>query len=293
MKTKLQLLIAVLMIFKFDILSSQTTSFPTENAVWKNYCHFEGFYSNSIQEFVGDSLHNGLNYQKISSSNNFFNTDNSGLTRVDNNRVYFIPKDSINEILLYDFNLELGDTFQINSYFQVTNTNYVTVVGVDSIMTFDGVHRKVFYLSEGTNWIEGIGAEYGSITFPWYFISISGDCHLYCYSRDSIDVYEKQYYRYIDYDFLTYGCTGLITSISETEQLSNLIVYPNPFDDEIIIKTTLHEVEQLTLYNSNLKIVDQTRNRNTLKLNSKLISGFYILEIKLNGKKYYRKVIKK
>jgi len=294
MKTKLQLLITFLMVFKIDVLFCQSTSFPEENAIWSKYCEFEGFIdSDTFQQLEGDSIYNGIEYQKISFSNDFFSSDNSGLTRVDNEAVYFIPKDSLNEVLLYDFNLQVGDTFHIDPYFQITNINFVTVIEIDSIMTNDGINRKVFHFSEGTNWIEGIGALYGSTTFPWYFLSLSGDCHLYCYSENSMDVYEKQYYEFIDYDVFVYGCSGLVSSNSNVENKLKLSVYPNPFDDEIVIKSNLNEIELLRLYDSKFSIVAQNKNMKRLKLNSSITSGFYILEIIINGEKYYKKVIRK
>jgi hypothetical protein len=62
--------------------------------------------STETQTLIGDSLYNNLTYAKLSGSSSLTGED-SGLLRVENEKVFFIPKDSIEEILLYDFSLEV------------------------------------------------------------------------------------------------------------------------------------------------------------------------------------------
>ena len=63
------------------------------------------------------------------------------------------------EILLYDFNLHLGDTIHFGSTFR-------TVLNIDSIMFSDGIYRKRYQVDWGgpcmnDYWIEGMGSSLG------------------------------------------------------------------------------------------------------------------------------------
>src|ERR1700749_3933875 len=90
--------------------------FPDSNAVWTIgvYDVFGTFYSNYTYRMASantDTTISSINYKKI------FYFDSSGISlykgalrQATTRKVFFVPKDSLNENLLYDFSANIGDT---------------------------------------------------------------------------------------------------------------------------------------------------------------------------------------
>lgn len=123
----MKLILFLLVFFPF-VLSAQSTSFPDSNVVFVN-----SFY----QEIPFGQI--GWPYQLMEVTN--FCVDGSdtiiasntykkviecpeqvyhGAYRSENRKVYFVPKDSTNQYLLYDFSVEVGDTIP-QVYFEYFN----------------------------------------------------------------------------------------------------------------------------------------------------------------------------
>lgn len=293
MEFQLKHYITLLLLAHFTLIFSQSTSFPTGNASWSYSFHFEESVFFDNHQLDGDSLYDGITYQKITNSVDPYNGDNSGLLREENKVVYFVPKDSLNEVVLYDFNLLVGDTFHIDPFFDFAAFPYVTVLYIDSIMTNDGIYRKFFQLSEGANWIEGIGADYGTITYPWYQYSLSGDSRLQCFSNDSLHVFEKIVTVTFGYETFQYDCDGLIINVEEIDPKQDFTIFPNPFNNELTVSVDSdNPIQKLTLYDTSLKMLGQSINESRLQLNQSLSSGMYFLEITINDKRFFQKVIR-
>ncbi|MFK7807472.1 MAG: T9SS type A sorting domain-containing protein [Saprospiraceae bacterium] len=294
MKTKLTLFLSLF--FLVNAVSSQSTMFPTDNAEWKYYFRFGGYNTDygATQEIAGDSLYGGYEYQIITASGNTFTGDDSGMFREEDHRVYFIPKDSINEIVLYDFNLSVGDTFYIDPYHQASTEEFNVVAWVDTIITFDNVPRKRMVMNQGSNWIEGVGAEFGSFTFPMHFLSVSGIDYLYCLTNDSIDVFEKQFSVSLGYyEEDIYGCNGVISSNKNLIHNNAFTISPNPFADRVVVLVEDgRAVESLSLFNISSELIAQEKDTQTLDLGNLVSSGLYFLAIEIDGKTYFEKIVK-
>lgn len=92
-----------------------------------------------LREDNGKVYANGDSYGAFVSDNPIFNADEP----------YF--SDSDGDHLLYDFTLGVGDTYPMNGD--------VHVEEISTIVTHDGIGRKVLHLSNGMNIIEGIGCQ--------------------------------------------------------------------------------------------------------------------------------------
>ena len=236
----------------------------------------------------------GKVYHQVTSSANPEGQD-AGMFREEDRKVYFIPKDSISELLLYDFNLELGDTFHLDPYLILApEIVYNVALGIDSIVTGDDIIRKRICFEQGGCWIEGVGPTYGSFTLPWHFISLSGDYYLYCFTNDSIDIFEKQFSIQVgDYEYEQVGCNGIISSDRDIYFNNNITVLPNPFTERIdVIAPENKSADKLKLYSLNSKIVASSIKSNTLILDEQIKPGLYILHIEIEGEVYYRKMLR-
>ena len=95
-------------------------------------------------------------------------------------KVYIYSFNALSEFLLYDFNLQVGDTF-ISQY--TTDGNPFIIDSVHTITTYDGVSRRIYYCNQPFNptvkyIIEGIGSSSGMYTSM--FDAIGGGTWLTC-----------------------------------------------------------------------------------------------------------------
>lgn len=141
---------------------------PAPGSVWGYavYCNFimnykPWGYSYRSDDFKDTVQSNGKTYTQWLSSNK--NVDKY-YTRYESNKV-FVFEDG-KEILLYDFNLTVKDTFKCQYSMGIRTTFLTMVVKSDSIITMqNGEKRRQLILQETSNdhvpgrltWVEGIG----------------------------------------------------------------------------------------------------------------------------------------
>jgi Secretion system C-terminal sorting domain len=138
-------------------------------------------------------------------------------------KVYFVPKFSSNDTILYDFNLNIGDT--IKTYVGSWGNPPTYVTSIDSILV--GTHYNKRFNLQGvgangdTSLIEGIGSTNGLLESLNEF---EANATLLCFSRDA------QTY------FPSYS-TGYCAPLSITENTTNneITISPNPTTSQTII----------------------------------------------------------
>jgi hypothetical protein len=191
--------LTILFVFiSFQISVAQDyVPFPDSNAIWTSYridvtcgdplyiCYFDQF------TLTGDTIIGTYSYNKIvrggSISNNYFGGIRNDIPE---KKVYFLKAYTDIDTLLYDFNINIGDTVPV-SY---TNSNVYpapwTVISIDSIFA-NGQYRKRFNISN-TGWetslIEGIGSVGG--LFEEYFYP-EGSSTLLCFFQNDSNVYPE------------------------------------------------------------------------------------------------------
>ena len=290
--------------------SQQYIEFPDSNARWNVYIMwFEIGYAKAY--FInGDTTINNYLYSRIFVTNNdsILDTTNGsyvGLIREDSTKkIYFLPnKDAIfecnvadsNEILLYDFGINVNDT--LTYYIDTLDTLHHIVVGIDSI-SIDGIFRKRFnintietsWLVRNSSWIEGIGSTLGLFNPLIY-----GNCppqayetNLICYLDENI-VYNTGYKNNCFY-------SALIGNVSK-DRVAEIKIYPNPSYDKIYIerKDNANDMVQLTIYNifNSPLLESELKTKNQIVLDiSNLPKGVYILQLKTNDDILTKKIIK-
>ena len=290
-------LVGVACFLQVKTTSAQENSYFQNNPLWKitadcsygGFCLKHEFYNYYTK---GDSLIDSLNYVQIfkraqgsltwnSSGPNFgcegtfvhFETQPTCFIRSSNKQMYIRMPNDTAEKLLYDFDLEVGDTLPVtyNNYFY-----NVTVAAIDSIFTPYG-YKKRFALA-GSTWsqylIEGIGHSRGLIE-P---LVNPSDCtfNLNCFGYNDSAYYPSA--------GLT--CDVAIGIIEQKAKIESS-VYPNPFSErttfyfnaslnqpELILHSVLGQ-KVLTLKGNNSNHLDLERGE--------LNSGVYFYEVKQNG----------
>jgi hypothetical protein len=243
-------------------------AFPTDSAVWRQSSanfNYPDWYQRDYKYYIqGDTLFSGNTYHKIfktvissyyiMGSNPTFEL-RSGPTMTDTNKyvgairedlskhVYFLP-DTItttSEILLYDFNLNVGDTlpysYNNSSYF--LGLNYVS--GIDSVLVGTQYHKRFKISASGyTNYvsiIEGVGSAFGLLEM--FIDPFEWSDFLICYSYNGQSVWTDSIGHPPTY---TPDCSlPALAGINEQSQKNQISIFPNPTTGIITIKTHISE----------------------------------------------------
>jgi len=282
----------------------QNTNFPIQDAQWSYHYYDSGddYFSFPSYTMHGDSVYNGINYQLI----------NSTLVRSDSNVVYFIPPNSVDEFVLYDFNIEVGDTFFLD-YVSWNNTactdpSFIVLSQIGTVTYEDNVERKKYYFGSGTlcgfgseafgEWVEGIGCITSDVLNPFYGLTVGGSTYLMCFNNNGTSVLEGTYYTSNYYNFWRlYGCGGEVLDewISiEDNDASKLSIGPNPFSNRLIINfDPIDQIDAIRIYNQNLQEITFQLNANEIKFQKNLEVGIYYCEVDfIDGRTLFKKLVK-
>lgn len=218
-----------------------------------NYCFGPTTEENYPIIMTGDTLINSQIYHKLNitsiqviSSTCGPNTTigYKGAIRQDSSikKVFIVPPFSSAEEVLYDFNLQVGDT--IAGYLGTTFSTMPEIVqSIDSVLVGGNYHKRweVNALYQ-IYFIEGVGSTYGLIAqLPGGNISDQPTRAINCFSVNNTTLYPA----------IPTHC-NLITSENAIDAITNQItVFPNPFSEVITIQTTLSfKSASLVIYNS-------------------------------------------
>lgn len=302
------ILIIIIFTITLDSFGQFGVQFPDSGAVWKETYWWQPspFFYNGIGDtyIEGDTVFNDTIYHKIYNlRRDVFCSDiiisepeysialrNDTIT----NKVYIRYNANTKEGLLYDYTLQVGDTLPLGIAGWVWD-NGVYVTSIDTIQTFDGISRKVWYLDfkyePFDGWpqiIEGIGSTsglFGGIEPYW-----EGWNELLCYWANGQEVWRSL-------RDTCYVITDSCASFGFNEKNYNEInIYPNPFQNYFRISNLpLNTKTNISLINFYGQVVHSQQfgnNNSDLKLETRnLQSGLYILTIRMSDNKIIRKKI--
>jgi hypothetical protein len=166
-------------------------------------------YMNLYYHYITDTIINGQNYKQLVDSaimwsSQFIVYEKCCFIREDTiaNKVYILLKDGIintagnsssfldtNELLLYDYNLKLGDTFNTVVYGSSAITYPFVVTNVDSVEINNYYHKRWHLADSATGYefaiIEGIGSS-GGIWYSIFHYVIEVNWELTCFFNPQI-----------------------------------------------------------------------------------------------------------
>lgn len=191
-----------------------------------------------------------------------------------NKRIYYRESVESNDTLLYDFNLELGDTLPTSYVYNPEWANIITVDQIDSI-TQNGISLKQYHLN-GAGWgnsylIEGVGSTHGLFSPIIGFFEFTWD--MTCYLN-----YEKMI-------FLggSYWCDQIPVDIEEVKDEQQAVIYPNPFDDAVSIDLPGTEDQAVTveiLNTTGQQVYSKITSGSHIRVNTKaIVSGLYFIRV--------------
>lgn len=236
------------------------------------------FYTISIS---GDTMINSTVYHKLEipfvfDIGNCPNTipGYKGAIRQDTlaRKVFFVTPNDTTEQLLFDFNMQVGDTVQ--GYTEDSAFGKDTVQAIDSILIGNS-YRKRWLLSPGANYyiqlIEGIGSTYAMMAQSWSYASNAPDYYLGCFSQNGITLYPDS----------TSNCQVIVGVISDYSKNISIVLFPNPFTNEFTIQTNTSELSEIIIRDISSRNILRQKFTNSVSLNTdQLARGLYIYEVR-------------
>lgn len=252
---------------KTDAQSSVYHPFPdlSDNPVWRvdfsNYFNMTpwcyGLNASYQYQYDNDTLIGQNTYHRLKRSGFYvgnggcmqYYTPNMpyvGALRDDSiaRKVYYIPKDSLQELVLFDFSLQVGDTIPT---YQDQLVNYPTrayITSIDSVLVGSSYHKRFNLQSFNVNAIveyviEGVGSRNGLVERLARDFSCPS---LICYRNNSNLLFQP---------YQTSSCILSFVGIGdEPSQQSDWTVYPNPASTFLDISGPGTAPEKIVLYNS-------------------------------------------
>jgi len=287
---KYYLLLAVLSFMMVCNTHSQTNiyhPFPDSNASWREMSWLSDIQINPNNPFViydehiislgGDTVIGNVHYKKLlqtgyrSCTNcndhpipwGFYTDSLIGALRQDTalRRVYFFNLSYSSEIILYDFNLQYGDTISDSVFVGIGGT----VTSVDSILVGNNYRKRFKIGAFKGHIIEGIGSAYGLLnTMAWYIEQGSG---LYCFNQDNFTYYNQDSIgSNSPFTDSSFDDCSLASGIKEIKNNVTLKIFPNPANNILYIHQTSDSDYQLIItdiigtimYNKTLNLIDNS-----------------------------------
>ena len=290
-----KLLFSILILLQTELCFSQSLyPFPLQNTTWSEYQIVDsifGYYCIGTLHYgyYNDTLINSNLYSKMYVNNNNssafdVNTaDYFGALRDVNGKIFIVPADSTNELLMYDFSLQqIGDTTEI---FFPCNVQF-TLNGIDTIVGINGNSVRELTLEvigslEEEIWIEGYGNILG------FNAPISYDClsqYTYIYSQNSCFFENGNTYIAPDYFSMGYQTCNCGNYWSIEDVISNkLIIFPNPTSEKLTITFSSNLRSEnlfITIFDFSGKVILHQYMQSEMELNiANLTNGIYLIRI--------------
>ena len=310
---KKSFLISALFLVSLVAKTQQYYPFPVSNARWiESVGWFEIGWDQTCY-LKNDTTIDNKTYNKVyhiydHSQHDTLNGTYLGCIREDSlKRVYFLPSTenpidcivpSTNELLLYDFNVKIGDTItyfiDTLEYYDTLRYLYNVITGIDSIEIKNEIRKRIEFSSYETlgsliktgYWIEGIGSTLGLLSPIQY-----SDCGPGAFTSELICYFEDESLLFSSWDSV-YCSTVQIDKIFSKDNL--LKIYPNPTNGLISIELNKKKQSTIRVFNIvGTEIIRKELNQESIIIDiSFLQNGLYIFNVHVDNENYNFKIVK-
>lgn len=305
MKKVIFLPIIIMLFFINSAIAQQYYPFQTDTAKWSvtSWFHnYPGGYSHETVFFFinGDTIFDTVTYSKIyrvvPQSTYEIDTASAeyigGLREDSQKHIYYKPaklnqeftihcyieNSTLDEFLLYRFDVALGDVFELNEFIPFP----VGVTGVDSVLVGSQYRRRLQIGGlQYEDWIEGIGS----------MTSLFGNfCPLF-ESGDDLWCYEDPETFFFGPMNETERCTYYIVGLDENSS-SDIALFPNPATNLIQINNPKNQpINQILFFDQLGHLVWQVPNPDKTIDVSRFSPGIYVVEIVCENTHLRRKLV--
>ena len=234
---------------------------------------FHERYYQSGTTTIGGIEYNIINVERVPNPNNVTIVD--GAYRNDGNQVYYCKWNGSSydeEVILYDYDLEVGDFFHDDDDHPMQVTEVTTIYDENHVS-----RKKITFeflgLADVTEfWIEGVGSNRGFINVGMYEPAHDSDgemYHLLCYHVNNNVVYVNPEYNECDMPF----------AVEDNSITNEITVYPNPASDVIkILNDNNLNITNVEIIDLTGRTVLSTDNANDIDISS-IPEGQYFVKI--------------
>jgi len=288
-----RIIIGVLLCFIPELMFSQEyeyVAFPSSNGIWSEFYGkelMESYFTSYDKIALNgeDTLISQLNYKKLylfeGTTFDVSNATYLGGIREEGKKIFYLGNkihdgkpfsfDTSSEILLYDFNVNIGDRLNCDGEL-MANFYCLIVESIDTISIGNTLRKRISFESSITKWIEGIGSVQG-LLFAGEPIATKGQPtgDLICFKlNDEILFFNESYDE----------CMPV--GVTENVLLNNALIYPNPTNDEINIEIPENFISQrislFDVYGRMVRSESISRKKYVVNLNN-LPTGIYVVRI--------------
>ncbi len=158
------------------------------NVVYIASMNYPNDYFTEIQSIRDNINLDGVDYKLVWTEDVYDSKRIAGAVREEDKRVYLRRKWSQSyeeEVLLYDFNLTVGDTVTVNWFGETL------MVLEESEVEVNGTMRRKLIFGPDEYWIEGVGSSYGFLN-SGYEEMVGSFVHLLCYHENGDLVWDNE-----------------------------------------------------------------------------------------------------
>ena len=293
MKNKVIILILILT----GSLLAHTQEIVDSEKLWSiltGHCQPEyTTYTTSFFKFDNDTIIDGKLYQMVFISEDEFQEEwffYGSFIREENKKVYYREYYG-EEGLIYNFNLQLGDTVVLNNPRAASEVSLI-LSEIDSVETTDGYRERWKLTNDEFEipeyWIEGIGSMAGVINSTTeVFGGLCGTYILLCEEENENTIYQNPQYEYCYYLLLDND-----NDIEVTEEIFNVIYRQSVKQIDIVFNT--NEERLVVITNIRGQMVSKLQSTDThlsFSLSNKNTGLYIIVAIQNNGKAVSKKIM--
>jgi len=261
--------------------------FPDSAAVWVNVGWYSGQGYTPGTFFCANGQDTIVNIHSYTRLENCISGDYIGAFRDSLGTVYYVPNDSLNEYIIYDFSANPMDTITYFRYSSGPELVGEAVISWVDTSVYNGTERRVLTLMNGEQWIEGVGSNEGLLMR--YFANVSNYAgFLYCMSEN-----DTIHYGVSASGSGSYAPCDFFIGIDELRK-ETIEVYPNPVEDRLSFDAET-QINAILVSNSEGKsiAVDFTRQGDTYSVTLDFLpAGIYQILIKTDLTLYRANVSK-
>lgn len=270
--------------------------FPDTNSIW----HTVGYNMFDWNEYIfnfaldGDTIIDGQNYSKVYQlADTLFGDPASiyiGALRENQNRQILLQLPGMQEFVLYDFNLGVGDSIWYpvggalcgSGYSLEVREHYSVVTGLQTMQLANGQTRKAWKLAGIINdtWVEGIGSItwFGLLNPLISDVALCGDQYFFGCHKQLNEVV------YIDETVCNPCLSEYILAVEDEKSVKDFTVRYSPSMQQLVVTSDIENNQTFSI-----KILDLTgrvlvhlsvRNKQTIALSTTtLTNGIYLYQI--------------
>lgn len=204
------------------------------------------------------------------------------------NKVYFISIYDTTRLLLYDYNLNVGDSLMSNMVFcdrVITDIDTVQIDGIDRRRWHYTGCVSAMLPATDEYYIEGIGSSHGLIEPIGLALMRS---KLICVQKDGTSIFDTGISS-------LYGCQLAMAGLNPQEEVQpEIIIYPNPANEIIYIRHDQSNIGSIQIVNQlgQVQTIDPVITSNEIEINIEgLASGIYFVKMQFQHAVLSRSIV--